>query len=93
MAIGADCARSQLGFVGHDSRGKTAYCAPAPGGGDPIWAHEKTNVPSPTATRGATDAPEAADIELQVKVCEDETHRSWIECLRDIRGSMNYHGN
>jgi serine/threonine protein kinase, bacterial len=81
--LGADCAT--LGAAGVTSSGAQAYCSQVASTGDLVWSLYTSVVPTPSATPGPTDEVYPAGIEEQVRVCVEETHKTRLQCLADIR--------
>ena len=81
--LGADCAT--LGAAGVTSTGAQAYCSQVASTGDLVWSLYTSVVPTPTATPGPTDEVYPAAIEEQVRVCVEETRKTRLQCLADIR--------
>jgi len=84
VLVGADCA--VLGAAGVSEQGQRAYCARLPATGDILWSLVPgTEVPSPTATPGATDTVYPPGIEQQVEVCVEQTGQTRLQCREDVR--------
>jgi serine/threonine protein kinase, bacterial len=83
VLIGADCAT--LGAAGVSAKGAQAYCSRLQTTGDTVWSLYSGQVPTPSETPGPTDEVYPPDIEQQVRVCMEETHRTRLECREDIR--------
>jgi serine/threonine-protein kinase len=84
VLVGADCA--VLGAAGVSEQGQRAYCARLPATGDILWSLVPgTEVPSPTATPGATDTVYPPGIEQQVEICVEQTRRTRLQCREDVR--------
>jgi serine/threonine-protein kinase len=84
VLVGADCA--VLGAAGVSEQGQRAYCARLPATGDILWSLVPgTEVPSPTATPGATDTVYPPGIEQQVEICVEQTRQTRLQCREDVR--------
>ncbi|MDA4107624.1 serine/threonine-protein kinase [Mycolicibacterium holsaticum] len=83
VVIGADC--SPVGTTGTTEDGSTAYCSTLQGTGASIWSLTEGEIPSPTVTTAATDAPLPFAEESPVRVCMEQTGQTRRECRRDIR--------
>lgn len=84
VLVGADCA--VLGAAGVSEQGQRAYCARLPATGDVLWSLVPgTEVPSPTATPGATDTVYPPGIEQQVEICVEQTGQTRLQCREDVR--------
>jgi serine/threonine protein kinase, bacterial len=83
VLIGADCAT--LGAAGVSANGAQAFCSRLQTTGDTVWSLYSGQVPTPSETPGPTDEVYPADIEQQVRVCMEETHRTRLQCREDIR--------
>jgi serine/threonine-protein kinase len=84
VLVGADCA--VLGAAGVSEQGQRAYCARLPATGDILWSLVPgTEVPSPTATPGATDTVYPPGIEQQVEICVEQTGQTRLQCREDVR--------
>ena len=84
VLVGADCA--VLGAAGVSEQGQRAYCARLPATGDILWSLVPgTEVPSPTATPGATDTVYPPGIEQQVEICVEQTGQTRLQCRDDVR--------
>jgi serine/threonine-protein kinase len=83
VVIGADC--SPVGTTGTTEDGSTAYCSTLQSTGASIWSLTEGEIPSPTVTTAATDAPLPFAEESPVRVCMEQTGQTRRECRRDIR--------
>jgi serine/threonine protein kinase, bacterial len=81
--LGANCAT--LGAAGVTATGQQAYCSQVASTGDLVWSLFTSVVPTPSETPGPTDEVYPAGIEEQVRVCVEETHKTRLQCLADIR--------
>lgn len=85
VVIGANC--SPQGSTGTTENGSTAYCSNLQSTGTTIWSLTEGDVPSPTVTTAATDAPLPVLEESPVRVCMEQTGQTRWQCRQDIRQS------
>jgi hypothetical protein len=86
--VGADCA--PLGAAGLTQDGKRTYCAELMTTGDSIWSLYDAQIFTPTATPAPTDEQYPPDIELQVRVCVEQTGLTRLQCREGIQqGNLN----
>jgi serine/threonine-protein kinase len=83
--VGADC--SPVGSTATTTDGATAYCETLQSTGASIWSLTQGDIPSPTVTTEPTAPPVPAVEEHPVRVCMQQTGRTWLQCRRAIRES------
>jgi serine/threonine protein kinase, bacterial len=83
VAIGAQCAT--LGAAGVTETGAPAYCSHLSSTDSTIWSLYPGEVSSPTVTPDPTDQVYPSETETPLRVCVEQTHRSRVQCLADIR--------
>jgi serine/threonine-protein kinase len=83
--IGAKCA--PVGATGATASGSVGYCSTLRTTGASIWSLNSGDVPSPTVTSEATDAPLPIEEETPVRVCMQQTGQTRLRCREDIRRS------
>jgi serine/threonine-protein kinase len=88
VVIGATCAPlGSTATTATGASGATAYCATLAGTATTVWSLTPGEVPSPTITTEATDAPLPTEEESPVRVCMQQTGQTRLRCLEDIRRS------
>jgi serine/threonine-protein kinase len=83
--IGANC--TPAGSTATTAEGATAYCSTMQTTGATIWSLTPGDVPSPTVTAAPTEQPLPTEEESPVRVCMQQTGRSWLACREMIRRS------
>jgi serine/threonine protein kinase, bacterial len=85
VLLGADCAT--LGALGKASSGAAAYCSRLSTTGENVWSLVSGEVPTPSSATptGTETADPVPNIEQQVEVCMEQTHKTRLQCREDIR--------
>lgn len=83
--IGANC--SPVGSTATTAEEATAYCSTMQTTGATIWSLTPGDVASPTVTAAPTEEPLPIEEESPVRVCMQQTGRSWLACREMIRRS------
>jgi serine/threonine-protein kinase len=79
--VGARCAK--LGATGVTVDGATAYCSRLQFTDRRLWSLHPGDIPNPVlSARPATPPP--ADDQAPVRICMQQTDRSWNVCANDI---------
>jgi serine/threonine-protein kinase len=85
VVIGANC--TPAGSTGTTAEGTTAYCSTLQPSGTTVWSLQQGDLPSPTVTTEATEAPLPTEDESPVRVCMQQTGKTRIQCWEEIRRS------
>jgi serine/threonine-protein kinase len=83
--IGAKCA--SVGATGATAGGSVVYCSTLQTTDASTWSLNQGDVPNPTVTTEATDAPLPIEEETPVRVCTQQTGQTRLRCHQDIRRS------
>jgi serine/threonine-protein kinase len=85
VVIGANC--TPEGSTGTTAGGSTAYCSALQPSGTTVWSLQQGDIPSPTVTTEATDAPLPTEDESPTRVCMQQTGMTRLQCWEAIRRS------
>ncbi|MGY4651107.1 serine/threonine-protein kinase [Mycobacterium sp. URHB0021] len=85
VVIGANC--TPEGSTGTTAGGSTTYCSALQPSGTTVWSLQQGDIPSPTVTTEATDAPLPTEDESPTRVCMQQTGMTRLQCWEAIRRS------